>query len=59
MNLIAFGFRRPPVFRMGFDDHVRQWVRAMRRRLWLAYHTDPAFAAEFDAQEEAMRRLGI
>ena len=48
--LMAFAFRERPVFRMGFDRHVRQWDAAMRRRLWNRYWRVPEFAAAYDAR---------
>lgn len=48
--LMTFAFRVPPLFRMGFDRHVRQWDKHMRRRLWRAYWNRPDFKSAYDAR---------
>lgn len=56
-RLLAFSFRENPVFRVSrFDAHVRQWTKHMRRQVWRAYHTQPAFAAEYQRRVEASFR---
>lgn len=55
--LLEANFTPRPVFRMGFDAHVRTWRRHMQRRVYVAYHTDSAFAAAIDARVAADRAL--
>lgn len=55
--LMAFSFRERPVFRVSrLDQHVRQWDRHMRRQVWVRYHTDAGFAAEYQAEVERRMR---
>jgi hypothetical protein len=53
--LLAFSFRDRPLFRMGCDAHVRQWDKAMRRRVWRAYWTSKRFAQAYDARVSVSR----
>lgn len=50
--LIDAAFHDGPVFRMGFDAHVRRWRAHVSREVWKLYHTDDAFAHDYD-----MRRI--
>jgi hypothetical protein len=54
--LMAFAFRERPVFRMGYDAHVRAWDKAKRADLWTAYESRPDFARAYDTRMEAERR---
>ncbi len=55
-KLMAFAFRPVPVFRMGYDAHVRAWGKIMKRKLWDRYHADQSFAARYDARVCENRR---
>lgn len=55
-KLMAFAFLPRPVFRMGFDAHVKAWDKEMRRKLFVRYYSDEAFAAQYDARVRENRR---
>lgn len=48
--LLAAIFHEGPVFRMGFDSHVRAWKRHVARAGVRRFNTDPAFRAAYRAQ---------
>lgn len=56
-SLVAFNFRKWPVFRMGYDAHVRAWDKVMCRRVFDAYHADDAFRARIDRERDALRQV--
>lgn len=51
--------RDAPIFRMGFDAHVRRWSKAIQRETWEAYHTVPEFAAAYDKRRAELRALPL
>lgn len=54
---LSFAFAARPVFRMGFDHHVKRWRSAMQSDLWRLYCADPVFAARYDACVQAGRMV--
>lgn len=59
-DIMAFAFRTDvPVFRMGYDHHVRAWKNAMCRETWIRYHTRREFRDSYDARQRAMRELPL
>lgn len=49
-DLISAAFTDRPVFRMGYDAHVKAWTRAVSRECWVRYYRDAEFAAAYDAR---------
>lgn len=49
-KLLAFSFRKRPLFRMGYDSHVRLWDEAVRRAVWVKYWTEAEFQAAYHAR---------
>lgn len=55
-DLMAFAFEKGPVFRMGFDHHVRRWQKAKQSQLWQHYWANPEFRHFYDAEVDLRRR---
>jgi len=47
-RLLEAAFRDMPTFRMGYDHHVKAWRKATQREVWIAYYSNPTFAANYD-----------
>ena len=43
-------FHEGPIFRMGFDAHVRAWKRATANAGFLAFNSSPEFRAAYRAR---------
>jgi hypothetical protein len=56
-RLLTAAFANGPVFRMGFDAHVRTWRRHTQSEASFAYLSDPTFAAQCDARTAELRNL--
>jgi hypothetical protein len=54
----AFAYN-PPIWRMGFDAHVRDWRRHISRECFARYYTSPGFAAEHDARLAEQRNTPL
>ncbi len=48
--ILASIFLEGPIFRMGFDAHVKAWKKATARDGFRLFNTDPAFRAEYHAR---------
>ena len=48
--LIEQAFSPVPVFRMGFDAHVKAWRSEVGTTCIAWYHADPSFRAAYDAR---------
>lgn len=49
-NLIEAAFHEGPVFRMGFDAHVRKWKAHVGRTVFVKYHTEREFQEAYDSR---------
>lgn len=47
-SLIEAAFHEGPVFRMGFDAHVRKWRAYVGRTVFVRYHTEREFQEAYD-----------
>lgn len=57
--LLDAAFSPRPIWRMGFDAHVRDWRRHVSRECFLSYHTDSAFARAHDARRDELRSMPL
>lgn len=52
----AFSYTAP-IWRFGFDVHVRAWRKHVSRECFVSYHASPAFAAAHDARIAEQRSV--
>lgn len=54
-SLINAAFHRGPMFRQGFDHHVKAWREWVQEANWRLYWSDRAYRAAYDARRDAER----
>lgn len=54
--LMHFAFATRPLFRIGYDMHVRAWRSHMQEVLWHRYWSNREFREAYDTRVEARRR---
>ena len=54
-SLIEQAFHEGPLYRQGFDDHVRKWSKHVSARVFVLYHTEREFQEAYDARRHAVR----
>lgn len=52
-KLMDANFHEGPIYRMGFDAHVRAWSKHVGLMAFRAYHHNPAFRAAYEARVAA------
>lgn len=57
--LLDAAFMPRPVFRMGFDAHVKAWGDAVSRECFVRYHTRSDFAAALERRRDALRAIPL
>lgn len=56
-KLLDAAFHQGPIFRQGFDAHIRTWRTAVQEQVWTEYWSDTGFRAAYDARRNAVRDL--
>ena len=56
-QLLAAAFHEGPVFRMGFDSHVKAWDKYVQRETFVTYHKVGHFAQLYDRKRNLIRAM--